>query len=99
MPFIASAVVHLLLDMSTDEFDAVAPRLDGRPEPLCAVYNHSGLQPLESFLLHGGRRAGLALKEIRTRFVDESELRRADPELQSFVNLNTPDDVLRWQPS
>ena len=34
-----------------------------------------------------------ALEGLRVRFIDESELRVADAELRSFVNVNTPGEL------
>jgi molybdopterin-guanine dinucleotide biosynthesis protein A len=34
-----------------------------------------------------------ALEGLRVRFLDEPELRAADPGLRSFVNVNTPGEL------
>ncbi len=96
MPFLHTAVLHLLLDAADDEFDVVAPWLAAGPEPLCAVYRHTCIPALEEYLKSGRRSARRALDVLRTRRVDESDLRHADPSLSTFINLNTPDDLRRY---
>jgi molybdopterin-guanine dinucleotide biosynthesis protein A len=96
MPFLQGDLLKLLLDRSADDVDAVVPLVAGRPEPLCAVYRHTAIAPLQERLRGGERAAHRALDAIRTRYVDEAELRGVDPHLLSFVNINTPADAARW---
>ena len=96
MPFLRTALLRLLIDAATDDCDAVVPSIDGRIEPLCAVYRHTCIPPFKKFLERGGRAAHQALQTVRVIRVEESELRRVDPDLISFVNVNTPDDANRW---
>ena len=96
MPFLRTGVLLLLLAAASDEYDAVAPWLETGPEPLCAVYRHTCIPLLEEFLNSGQRSARHALDTLRTRRVPESDLRQADPNLSSFINLNTPEDLRRY---
>jgi molybdenum cofactor guanylyltransferase len=96
MPFLQSALLQMLLDGATEDYDAVVPWIDGRPEPLCAVYRHTCLAPFQQFLASGQRAAHRALETIRVKRADQEELRKADPRLISFTNLNTPEDANRW---
>jgi len=96
LPFLNPVLLRMLQDLATEEFDAVVPSINERLEPLCAVYDYSSLRTLEAFVHEGGRAVHIALGQIHTRVVHESDLRRCDPELKSFVNLNTPDDVRQW---
>ena len=96
MPFLQTPLLQLLIDAATDEHDAVVPWMEGRPDPLCAIYSYSCILPFQAFLSRGLRAAHRALETVHVHRIEESELRRADPELVSFVNLNTPEDVERW---
>lgn len=96
MPFLHTDLLRILLDAVSDEYDAVVPWPESGPEPLCAVYRHTGLPIMEEFLAKGGRSARHALTSLRTRPIPEIDLRRADPGLESFVNLNTPEDLRRY---
>ena len=76
--------------------DAVVPRVDERPEGLCAVYDRSLASRIASLLQAGERRVQDLLAQLDVRYVSAPELRQVDPELRSFRNLNTPADYEAW---
>lgn len=76
--------------------EAVVPRVDDRPEALCAVYDRSLAPRIASFLQAGKRRVQDLLAQLDVRYVPAAELRQVDPELRSFRNLNTPADYEAW---
>jgi molybdopterin-guanine dinucleotide biosynthesis protein A len=89
MPFLQPSLLLLLLQQASEQHDAVIPFLNGRAEPLCALYRHTAAPKLQSFLEQGGRAAHRALELLEIRRLDETLLRRADPDLASFINVNT----------
>src|SRR5579871_2149080 len=97
MPALNVRVLQFLLEAATPEWDAVVPETAGRPEPLCAVYQHTAAPKLRAFLDTGRRAAYQALECLQTRRVDEETLRRLDPEGLGFTNLNTPEDLERFR--
>lgn len=99
MPSLQPAVLRLLLDAATPEWDVVVPEIDGRMEPLCSVYTDTAVPALQNFLQGGGRALHKALETLRTLRVPEADLRRCDPSLLTFTNLNTPHDLERLQRS
>jgi molybdopterin-guanine dinucleotide biosynthesis protein A len=58
---------------------------EGRPQPLCAVYNRGSLASLERAFAQGVRKVTLALAGIQT-------LRLPMQEVTPFQNINTPED-------
>jgi len=76
--------------------DAVVPRLDGRPQGLCAVYRRGLADRMLLLLDAGERRVSALLDAVRVRYLDADELRRVDPELRSFRNLNTLEEYRAW---
>jgi len=93
MPHVGRPVVELLLDALRPGDDAVLPRIGGRPEPLLAVYGRSARAGFERAIAAGTFKVMRALDGLQVRFVGESALRAADPELRSFVNVNTPPEL------
>jgi molybdopterin-guanine dinucleotide biosynthesis protein A len=90
-PFLQPALARLVASRLEDN-DAVVPRWQGRLNPLLAVYRTS-LLPRVTKLLDAGRlRPAFLFDEVRTRYVQDEELRTADPEGLSFINMNGPDD-------
>jgi molybdopterin-guanine dinucleotide biosynthesis protein A len=96
LPFLEPALLEGLIGLGL-EWDMVVPVVSGRAEPLCAVYGRDVAQTADLMLRRGERSVHrlLAQPALRTRRVDEEELRRWDPELRSFLNINTPDDYGR----
>jgi molybdopterin-guanine dinucleotide biosynthesis protein A len=93
MPHIGRGMIELLLSSARPGDDAVVPRVAGRLEPLLAVYGRSAGANFERAILAGRLRVMDALEGLRVRFIDEPELRVADPDLRSFVNVNTPTEL------
>jgi molybdopterin-guanine dinucleotide biosynthesis protein A len=81
--------------------DVVVPHWQDRYQPLHAVYRKSVLPLLAAQLLRGDLRPVHLFERVRTRRVDEDEIRRFDPEGSSFFNMNTPADfaeaLMRWR--
>ena len=91
MPFLNAGVLRYLVDQRAG-YDVVVPNVNGRPQPLHAVYGKACLQPiarrLESDRLHV---VGF-FPDVRVREVRADELAVFDPEGLSFRNLNTPEE-------
>ncbi len=70
--------------------DAVVPRIAARPEPTHAVYAKTVVPAIDKQLRAGRYKITGFFDEVRVRYVEEDELRRLDPELRSFTDLDTP---------
>jgi len=96
MPFVQAALIEYLARQrsSHQNCQAVVPVVAGHPQPLAAFYAASALAVIQSILAGSGKRSlRAALERLNVCYVDESELRAADPGLRSFLDLDTPDDV------
>jgi molybdopterin-guanine dinucleotide biosynthesis protein A len=76
-------------------YDVVVPHWDGRFQPLHAVYRKGVLPFLDGQLARGELRPVSLFERVRTRRVDEHEIRLHDPEGLCFFNMNTPEDYAR----
>ncbi|MDP9266051.1 MAG: molybdenum cofactor guanylyltransferase [Chloroflexota bacterium] len=92
MPFLSAPVWRLLIQLAPGN-DVVVPRVGGQFETLHAVYAKSGLWAMESALASRRMRVISFFPDVRVRDVGEDELRTADPELRSFTNVNTPEEL------
>ncbi|MES1165925.1 MAG: molybdenum cofactor guanylyltransferase [Verrucomicrobiota bacterium] len=98
MPFLAGAVMERLRDAGPDDAAAVVPRLAGGPEPLCARYDRR-VAAIATAQLAAGQRAMHAFLDRLDRdtgavvWLDEADLRRVDPQLETFININTHEDL------
>ena len=93
MPFVQPALIDYLA-RQREGFQAVVPVVHGHPQPLAAFYATSCLAPFRALLDGDGKRSlRAALGQLNVRYVDESEMLAADPDLRSFFDLDTPQDV------
>lgn len=92
MPFLRADVWRLLI-AAAEGVDAVVPKVGGEYETLHALYARSCLGPMERSLAAGRLRVISFFGDVRVREVAEAELRAVDPELRSFTNVNTPEEL------
>lgn len=94
MPFAQPALLSFLLS-HREENTLLVPVVEGVPQVLLALYPRSIL-PLIASLIQQGKRAPRALLEVApVRYIEEEQLREVDPQLRSFVGINTPEDLTR----
>jgi molybdopterin-guanine dinucleotide biosynthesis protein A/molybdopterin converting factor small subunit len=86
----ASLISHLISLISNH--DVVVPYWQERFQPLHAAYRRSVAPLLREQLDRGELRPISLYQKVRTRKIDEDEIRRLDPEGLSFLNMNTPED-------
>ncbi|MGH2363181.1 MAG: molybdenum cofactor guanylyltransferase [Chloroflexota bacterium] len=91
LPLVRGDVLDYLLELPA-EVDLVMPNVDGRKQPLHAVYAKSCLQPMRDQIAAGDLKIVRLLDHLRGRIVDEAELNAIDPKHLSFRNMNTPAD-------
>jgi len=89
MPFLDPRLIAYLRDIAGD-FDAVVPMVNGYPEPLHAVYHRRILPVVQERILSGDGKISRLYDRITVRYLSESEVAYFDPQMRSFINLNTP---------
>ena len=98
LPLVSAALFRALWAIAQETaagqecWDAVVPVVDGYEEPLHALYHRRCLPAIDARLAQGQRRVISFLGDVRTRYVQEPELRAVDPELHSFFNANTREE-------
>ena len=94
MPFVQPALISFLLSQPLTEA-LLIPRVEQKPQVLLAVYPRTALQSVEACLKEGRRDLRSLLKVCPVRYLEEAQLRAVDPQLRSFVNVNTPEELQR----
>ncbi len=94
-PFVQPALVRGLFAAEHAGMDAIVPAPSGAIEPFPGLYGRSCLSAAERALSSGSFSMQALLASTRTRRVSEETLRGWDPELRSFINVNTPADLAR----
>ncbi len=93
-PFLRAGLVRALLAEVEPDVDVTIPlKDDGYMEPLCAVYSKACLPHIAEQLRQGDCKIIRFFPKVRVKTVAVSRLRKADPELASFLNMNTPNDL------
>lgn len=92
MPFINPKLVEFL-EAYDREADVVVPIVKGRREPLHAFYNRSCLGAVRTRIDQGRRKIAELIETVKATEVEESKIRRIDPRLASFFNINTEEDL------
>lgn len=94
MPFIDSRVVDFLFEKSIGH-DAALPKWeDGKFEPLHAIYSKKIINEIEKTFEKGKHSVLTPILEMPdVVFVEISEIRKIDPDLRTFTNINTAEDL------
>lgn len=92
LPFVQPALLAWLRAFPLTG-EALVPRVQGIPQVLLARYPRAILPAIEECLRHGRRDPRALLDRVPVRFLEEKQVREVDPELRSFVNVNTPEDL------
>ena len=92
-PFLKKQLVKAIVDEITPEYDVLVPQTSAGFEPLCAVYSKKCLHPVERLILKQDLKIQSVFKSVRVSGLSENMLRKHDPKLASFFNINTPDDL------
>ena len=98
--FLNTRLISYLLSLR-DDYDVVVPYWEERFQPLLAVYRKTVAPLLQAQLAKGELRPIHLFDKVRTRRVDEDDIRRFDPGGESFFNMNRPEDyteaLRRWR--
>lgn len=96
MPFLSGDLLAHIRDAGPGA-DVVLPRVAGFPEPLLARYGRACGPAVASALTAGRWKVTGFLEEprcpLRVHWLEEGDLRAFDPDLVSFMNVNTPADL------
>ena len=102
MPTLQPEMLHYLAAQPRD-YDVLVPRWiePGASKPqletLHAIYSQACLPAIQAHIAADDLRLVSFFPDVRVRYVDEPALRAVDPTLQSFRNLNTPDELAQAQ--
>lgn len=95
MPFVLPSLVSFLLSQPRDDA-LLIPVVENVPQVLLAVYPRATLPLIENRLQAGRRDPSSLLEDASVRYIEEEQLRKIDPQLRSFINVNTPDQLRHY---
>ena len=94
-PFLAPQLLRGLLAQPRSDVNAVVGQPADLVEPLPGLYHRTSLPAVEEALARGERSLRELLSSLRVRAAPAKALRRWDPQLLSYVDVNTPADLAR----
>jgi GrpB-like predicted nucleotidyltransferase (UPF0157 family)/molybdopterin-guanine dinucleotide biosynthesis protein A len=95
MPDLSPALLRALAARWRGE-QAVVPRVDGRPQPLHAVWSRDALPAVDAALRGDDLSLRALLGRIDVRHVDAEDLVGAEEAARCALSLNTPEDLDGW---
>ena len=95
IPLLRPDLAQMLCAM-VEDYGAIIPTHGGRLQPLCAAYRRErAIAALAAMEAAGEQRLSLIAERLTVRRIDQAELRAIDPDLRSFMNVNTAEDYSR----
>lgn len=92
MPFLKESVIKYLIQ-KTDDFDAIVPKTKDGLQPLHAIYSKNCLEPIEKTIEQPKHKVIDFFPLVNVKIVNEYEFSSLDPMMESFINVNTPEQL------
>jgi molybdopterin-guanine dinucleotide biosynthesis protein A len=93
MPFLKRELIEVLLRELKPTLDVIVPVTTEGYQPLCAVYSRRCLPLIENQLRKGKLKISGMFSKVKVKTIPEDILRSVDPDLVSFFNINTQEDL------
>ena len=92
-PFLKKELIVYILSLINPEFDVIIPETEAGLETLCAVYSRASLPIIEKNLKNRIYMVKKFFKKNRVKTISPKNIKQFDPEMSSFFNINTPEDL------
>jgi len=94
MPFLNQDLIRHLIDLSPG-YDIVIPKTQDGWQPLHAIYSQKCLPFMEDLIRQDNLKIIDFFHRVKKREVPTEEILPLDPNLTSFLNVNTPEELAR----
>jgi len=94
-PFLKKDVVETIINGIEPGIDVLIPETSEGLEPLCAVYSKQCLKVIEQQIVQQKLKINRFFSKVHVKKIPEDILLEKDPNLISFFNINTPEDMER----
>ncbi len=93
LPCVKPALLSFLLSQPLPADTLLVPLVHEIPQVLLAIYPRSILPVVKEQLQQGRRDLRCLLQVAPVQFIEEAQLLQIDPQLRSFINVNTPEEL------
>lgn len=90
MPYVNLKLAKYLFSKLQNGYEVVACKIRGRYEPLFAIYGKGCIGAIEEQLKGKDTKVTGFFSKVKVKTVSEKEVMKIDPELKTFMNINTP---------
>jgi molybdopterin-guanine dinucleotide biosynthesis protein A len=92
MPYLKESVIEFLIG-GLNDFDAIVPKTVDGLQPLHAVYSKKCLPAIRNTIQDGKSKILDFYPMVKIKLVEEQEFHFLDPGMESFINVNTPEQL------
>ena len=92
-PFLKMDLIKTIVQHVDHGIDVVVPKTALGIEPLCAVYSRRCLPAVQNALERNNLKIRNFFNKLKVKEIPASVLQKIDPDLVSFFNINTPEDL------
>jgi len=92
-PLLKEELVELVVESIGPRERVILPRTPDGLQPLTAAYHRDCRHPLGRLERSGERSLRSLYDQVPVRVIGSEDVLRVDPGLESFININTPDDL------
>jgi molybdopterin-guanine dinucleotide biosynthesis protein A len=96
MPFLKPELIARIIEKRSNS-DIVIPKTRAGLEPLHALYSKRCIEPLKKYIEKGDLKISNILVEVKVQYCSEEEIKKVDPSLLSFMNVNTKKELFKIQ--
>ncbi|PEU02553.1 molybdenum cofactor guanylyltransferase [Bacillus cereus] len=93
-PNVSNEWITILLEQTSDEYDAVVPVIEGRKQPLLAAYHKRVKGKIDKLLQEEKRSMGQLLTQCNVKYVTGEEVQA---NAAWFMNVNTKEEYVQAQ--
>jgi molybdopterin-guanine dinucleotide biosynthesis protein A len=92
MPLLNPRLIKYMVE-ERGEYDVIVPKTPDGLHPLHAIYSKKCLSPMRQLLDRDDLRIANFFHRVSVRYIDETEIRKLDPHMRSFINVNTEEEM------
>jgi molybdopterin-guanine dinucleotide biosynthesis protein A len=92
MPFLSEPLIRHMAAIRGD-FDVVLPKIDWKIEALHGLYSKRCLPAIKEAIDSQEYQVIRFFPKLRVKYLDENEIRKYDPKLKTFFNINNPQEL------
>lgn len=93
-PNVSNEWITILLEQTSNEYDAVVPIINGRKQPLLAAYNNRLKEKIYALLQEKKRSMGQLLSQCNVKYIAGEDVQA---NVDWFINVNTKEEYVQAQ--